>query len=784
MPLLGDWHRTDWTPGFAHRTSPAAAPRQAKTSRWGWLRDLASCFRPAPDVLLGESDGSLSEKGVVPGRHLSQRLADTFADQVQSERVITKLCDLSLMKRFRDDRLVWMHDLTRKSTRATIPPHDLKTWVGAAVNVMYHAMPVEDTTATERAWVDICLPSAMGLLRQAEALGFETNDYACFLALSAFCNLRHGAWGLSETQFKAAQPEYERYLGSNHGRTLTLIHQYAWAVRNDGDARTAEAMFRSTWERRIQTSGPNAPETLAVLDDLASTIERAGRLKEAEAMFKKLYEGHQDSVGPQSQETLAAGHNYAVCFHNQGRLREASEMYRAILETTSKELGLPNDEGTLKTLSNYAATLDHDGRCNEARAVYEQALSGYKAVLGFDHVMTLRLRGNMASLLKQQGQFDEAEIMLGKSLERAILLWGAEGIETMAYLYDMGEVWQARGGKGGLQKARDVFKKLADGLSGDMAGHPLRPRWIDSWASAEREMGHLPLALEKSKEAYDLFEKLLGWHDPYTLVAANDYAETLQAVGRYTEAWDLYDRCCRSFETLVGKDHPHYAMSVNDMGRCCWAIGGKRPVDAESFFIQAREVLKARLGDAHFCTLTVSLNLARTKSAAGDAQGAIALAEETRDALKAAVGQHHPLVSAAHLILGIILASGNSGGSLLAAAGHIRTAVVTARDAEYTAGSNYFLSIALLALLLRRAKSNESAVTPLLEELRGSDTDGLSAFDIPGVGRLTALQLAEFDPPDSFNFGAYIPLSVGETVKLRWGRKTCWREASKTTLHC
>ncbi|KAK4156183.1 hypothetical protein C8A00DRAFT_12868 [Chaetomidium leptoderma] len=730
IPLYDEWHRADWTPGFQVANQQAEQPQQlSRTST-------------APRKAKTRSPGRL------PGQ-----------------------------------RLLWMHDLTKKTTRAMIPPHEVKTWVGAALNVVYHMMPVEDSTAEERGWVDTCLPSAMGLLRQVEALGFETSEYACFLALCALCNLRHDAWGLSQKQFEAALPEYVKYLGLEHRRTLTLMHQHAWAVRNDGKVGAAEAILRRTWELRSRALGRNAPETLAALNDLASTIERAGRLQEAEAMFKTLYEGYRDSRGTQSQEALAAGHNYAVCFHNQGRLREAGDVYRAVLDTSIIELG-SHDEGTLKTMANYAATLDHDGRSDEASAMYDRALSGYKDVLGFDHLLTLRLRVNMASLLKQRGRFDEAEIMLGKCLERAIFLWGLEGMETMAYLYDLGEVWQA---KGDLPKARDVFKKLADGLTGDIMGHPLVPRWIDSWATAEREMGHLTPALEKSREGYDRFEKLLGWYDPYTLVAANDYAEALQAVGQYTQAWDLYARCRDSFATLVGKDHPHYAMALNNMGRCCWALNNrKQQAKAESFFVEAREVLKTRVGATHFCTLTVSLNLARAKAATGNIQGAIALAEETRDALEAAVGRSHPLVSAAHLVLGAMIASRGDGASLLAAADHLRAAVTTARDGQYTtASANYYLSIALLALLLRRTKSNVSAVAPLVKQLRGPGGAGeLSPFDIPGVGRFTAVQLAEFDPPESFDFRTYIPLFTGETVKLRWGRKTCWREAGKTTLHC
>ncbi|KAL1843463.1 hypothetical protein VTJ49DRAFT_1573 [Mycothermus thermophilus] len=728
IPVFDEWQRADWTPGFSN-------------------------------VLL----------------------SDIFSDRVRRERAIAKLCDLSLVRRMSDQRLLWMHDLTRTTARRLIPPWDMKAWVNEILKVVYHMMPVKESTAEDRGWVDTCLPFAMGLLRKVE-LEFQTDEYACLLALCAVCNLRHDAWGLSQEQFEAALPEYAKYLGLEHPRTLTLMHNHAWAVRNRGNVKTGEAIFRRTWELRSKAVGPGAPETLSALNDLAETIERAGRLKEAEAMFKALWEGYRESTGEGSQETLAAGHNYALCFHNQGRLREAAEVYRDVLSRSAKER-VPRDEGTLKTMANYAATLDQDGRSDEASDMYHRALVGYTEILGVNHRLTLRLRVNIASLLKQQGRFKDAEFELLQCVEKAMSLWEIAGVETMAYLYDMGEVWQA---KGDLCKARDAYKTVVDAVKGEMIGHPLVPRWIDSWSTAEREMGHLTLALEKSKLAYELFEGQLGWYDPYTLVAANDYAEALQALGEYPQAWGLYTRCLGSFSSLLGKDHPHYAMTLNNMGRCCWAMEDKTPAEAETYFLQAHEVLQARVGASHFCTLTVALNIARTKAADGNIEEGLALAEETRDALAAVIGPNHPLVSAAHLVLGILTASRGDDSSLLAAADHIRAAVSAARTIQYISGANYYLGIALLVLLLRRTTNtgSSSELAWLLEQLQTPVASALEPFWIPGVGNFTAMQLAQFNPPKALDFGAYIPLFTGETVKLRWGRKTCWREVDNTMLNC
>lgn len=764
IPLFDDWRRPELDPGF-DETEDSPQPPRGRSQQL--LRILTCCF------VHKEKEGAvISEKESSAG-HCSDSLADIFKDHRRLERAIATLCDLSLVRRVEGHRTLWMHDLTKKTVYSKIPPEDRGTWVRAAINVVFHMMPVADGSAQERAWVETCLPQATGLIQLARGMQAETREFACLLVLCALCNLRHGSWALSRELFETVKPIYDRYLGEENPRTLNILEYLAWANRHVGDMTVSEEYFKQAWKLREKVLGPESRDTLRCLDALASTIERAGRLKEAEVMFLKLYKQHKQVSGMEGVPTMVAAHNLAVCYFNQGRLADAEKTYKMALEASEKYLG-PEHRGTLKTLSNYAATLDHDGRCNEAKAAYDRALTPFVTVMGLDHQLTLRLRANMAGLLRQQGRFDDSETMLDSSLATVSKIFGHESFETIQFLYDRGETWYA---KGDLKRARDAFVDIMGRLVADMEQHPVVFRFIDSWGIVEKDMGHLDIAEEKSKEAYEKFEALLSWHDPYTLVAANDYAEVIQAQGRYQEAWDLLVRCRDSFESLVGSEHPHYAMVINNLGRLCWALGK----DPMPFFEKAHAAYTNRVGQGHFCALTVSLNIARTRFAAGDLGTARAMVLNAQTGLRASIGATHPLVSACDIILGIMSASRGDEASLLMAQKHFSAAVETAKKTGYVASANYFLSTCLLILVLRQLQSDSSIIDPLRQLVTPSAVKDLSQFDIPGVGKFSVAQLIEMDPP-ALAFNAYIPLSIGECTRLRWGRKSCWREAEDVLL--
>ncbi|KAI1145269.1 hypothetical protein F4825DRAFT_467478 [Nemania diffusa] len=488
-----------------------------------------------------------------------------------------------------------------------------------------------------------------------------------------------------------ALPIYIEYLGLENNRTVSLIHKLA------------KDLFRQALTLRESTFGPDALETL--------------ELKEAEL------------IGYEYAGTIVAAHNLGLCYHNQGPLYPSGEQRESI-----------EGIGTLKTLSNLAATIDHQGRLNEAQSLCDKALPEFIKILGFDHFLTVRLRGNIADLLRQQGAFMQAEDMI-------------KGFETITILYELGEVLHA---KGDLQAANNAYEE-AIGLC-----------FLD--ASAE----------EMSRKAYNRFHQMLGWDDPYTLVAANDFGEVLYAEGKYEEAQDIFEKCLVSLGKLVGKQHPHYLMVTNNLGRTSWALGTGEPLD---YFDEVYRGLDSLLGPNHFCTFTVGLNQARARAARGEFEPAREVIRTIQNKLQASISDGYHLIMVCDLILGLVAVSEGGPKAFLLARKHLINAIEIARKAEQTHSADYFLGICLLVLVLRELKADGVTIRRYSDQLDSSSPaiQAPSPWFIPGHGAVSVHDFLVMEPK-ALNWARYIPLATGENIRLRWGRKCCWREAEKVQI--
>lgn len=673
-----------------------------------------------------------------------------------------------------------MHDLTKMMVQASMSTKERKLLLTDGIKVLYHMFPLEDTTATERAWVDICLPQSLAMVQQAKSISLPAMVYSELLALCAKSNMSHGCLATGLSQLEEARPVFETKLGPHHPRTLSLMHNMAWAYKNLGRLQDAEHCYRTTLATRGDVLGPHSPDTLETMNDLASVIERAGRLKEAELMFRSLHKLHDSVFGSSDPRTMASAHNLALCQGNQGHLNDAEVMYRIALEQSEKLLGI-GDLNTLKTLSNLAATIDHQGRLIEAQVLYERALPLLINAVGYDDFSTLRLRGNMAGVRRQLGHFGVAEDMIRRCHEAMVQLYGPGEFESIQVLYELGEVLYA---KGHLQEAASTYKQAISLLSKDMVDHhPVVPRFFDALGIAYTEIGLMKAAQVESERAYAGFMNILGWDDPYTLVAANDYAEWLHATKNYEKAFDLYTRCRDSLVQLVGRNHPHYLTVTNNLGRLAWMMKG--PDNPLSFFSEAHAGFEKLVGPDHICTLTVLMNIARTKFINSEPDHVSATFADIQERLTRAVGTAHPSVLACDLLLAFICASEGDVESWQAARTHLQKVVDSRRENSQTRRADHLFAACLLVTVLVQLNEDTSIINAArasIEQMSEVSQELLRLY-FPSYGSVSFEKLGTHDL-ESFDWRSHVRLVAWGATRLRWGRRFCWRKAVKTQLNC
>ena len=101
--------------------------------------------------------------------------------------------------------------------------------------------------------------------------------------------------------------------------------------------------------------------------------------------------------------------NLANVLREQGQWQEAEQMHREVLEVRRRVLGQEHPD-TLASMSNLAIVPPRARpMAKEAEQMHREVLEVQGRVLGQEHPRTLASMNNLANVLREQGQWQEAE---------------------------------------------------------------------------------------------------------------------------------------------------------------------------------------------------------------------------------------------------------------------------------------------------------------------------------------------------------------------------------------
>ena len=123
-------------------------------------------------------------------------------------------------------------------------------------------------------------------------------------------------------------------------------------------------------------------------------------------------------------------------------------------------------------------------------------------------------------------------------------------------------------------------------------------------------------------------------------LALNENALTLAALGRYSEAEELYRKAQEIDRATIGEAHPDYAIHLNNLASVVRAQG--RFLEAEGLFRQSLEIDRATIGEAHPDYATHLNNLAGVVQAQGRFPEAEGLFRQSLAIALATIGEAHP----------------------------------------------------------------------------------------------------------------------------------------------
>ncbi|CAI7596568.1 unnamed protein product [Penicillium glandicola] len=461
----------------------------------------------------------------------------------------------------------------------------------------------------------------------------------------------------------------------------------AWAVH-----RRLYPHIQAAWANIKQHALPSDDSSeFAILDALevvATSFRHQGQYDLAEEVLLRAYQGSQGAHGPTDRKTLDVAASLASIYDVRGKLKEAEELYRLVFDGLSIILGT-RDRKTLANLQSLANVLKYRGKSDEAERSYKQALEGRRE-LGEEDPDTLETMDSLASLYYASGRSGEAETLRLFVLSSREKRLGADNLETLGTILDMGMLYS---GLGDNDRTLELFEKAYDGRK-TLFDSPQTAKTLNALAMIAAFYANLgqmekaesmyqevltrqqfllgdlhldtiwtqcclgvvlfmsnrsPESVQQVEKAFADIESRLGPNHLDTLWVAHALAIVYECSDKLDEAEILQERVVKGYLADLGPDHVNTLYMINDLGDCY--ARGKKMDKAEANFRKAYEGKLKSFGFRSPHTLYTATLLASSMRDLGNEKGSEELFNKVLDTTIDLLGSEHADVAVCMMYL-------------------------------------------------------------------------------------------------------------------------------------
>lgn len=262
-------------------------------------------------------------------------------------------------------------------------------------------------------------------------------------------------------------------------------------------------------------------------------------------------------------------YDLALFERKQGRYKSALLVCKESYERRRDLLG--ESAETLYSLGLLASILDDQGKYDEAETMHRQTLTSMETLLGKEHPETLISMNELALVLAAQGKYDEAEIMHRQTLLLNEELLGDEHPVTLASMNNLAKLLIRKDRYDEAEKMHRRELTLCEKVRDEE--HPDTITGMHHLALVWHKQGKYDQAEMMNRRALRLYEKSLGKEHPYTLTSMNNLSIVLRDQGKYEEAEELMRNTITLCEKVLGVEHSDTLISVWELGRILHALG-------------------------------------------------------------------------------------------------------------------------------------------------------------------------------------------------------------------
>lgn len=308
--------------------------------------------------------------------------------------------------------------------------------------------------------------------------------------------------------------------------------------------------------------------------------------------------------------------------------RSVSEFLSRMITAVDPENAVGRDVTMREVLDAVALTVDKDfagrpiveasvrgalsqsyrglGRLEDAE---QQLRAGHALCLksfGPEAGQTIDMARNMAVVLAERGEFDQAEPLCRKTLETVQRLHGPGSLNAAEVKGELGRIVAEMGRTKEAEALLTEAMPVISAARGPLHKDTLTIR--NNLATVYKTLGRLEDAAELQRSVLEGHLKNLPEDHPQVLFAKNNLATVLQKLGRNDEAAELFRQTLEARTRVLGPDHQSTITTRMNLAVCLAASG--KHAQAEQQFRQCLEAYKQKLGEDHPKTLVAYGNLA------------------------------------------------------------------------------------------------------------------------------------------------------------------------------
>lgn len=263
------------------------------------------------------------------------------------------------------------------------------------------------------------LESALEIRR--ETLGDEHLNVAESLNDLGIVLVAKGEYGRAEPLFQKALSLRRKSLGDIHVDVAISLNCLGEVHYWRGDYSSAEPLFREALDIRRQCLGNENLELAASMNDLAMTFKQMGKYKEAEPLYRDSLAIRRKLLGEEHPSVAQSLNNLGMFLYQMFRNQEndgeeAGELLRQALELNLRLMGEEHPEVST-SLNNLAMLLRDKGEYDQAEVLFRRVMELDRKSLGNEHPYVAGGMRNLAVLLMKKSDYKTAASLLTNAFE-------------------------------------------------------------------------------------------------------------------------------------------------------------------------------------------------------------------------------------------------------------------------------------------------------------------------------------------------------------------------------